>query len=151
MIHSTLVYKAKQSIQSLYELNNHHETVVFGNVGRLLEKKKFTCPCAGCNVCCPWIDTIYNLLMTDISLVLSLPICFSWNNSTFLQRLLQWDQTTWKYRYADDQNDQPDLCYSHCHGGMAFSTSLKERNLHTFRDFSPTSLAVCIYHFTCSS
>jgi hypothetical protein len=53
MAHSTLANRAIQRIQSLYELNNMLETEVLRKVGWLLEKDRFTCPCAGHDACCP--------------------------------------------------------------------------------------------------
>jgi hypothetical protein len=52
-VRSTLAHKAKQSIQSLYELNNKPETEVLRKVGCLLEKDRFTCPRVGRDACCP--------------------------------------------------------------------------------------------------
>lgn len=52
-VRSTLAHRAKQSIQSLYELNNKPETEVSRKVGWLLEKDRFTCPRAGRDACCP--------------------------------------------------------------------------------------------------
>ena len=52
-VRSTLAHKAKQSIQSLYELNNKPETEVLRKVGWLLEKDRFTCPRVGRDACCP--------------------------------------------------------------------------------------------------
>ena len=52
MIHTILAHQVKQSIQSVYKLNNKPEMEVLRKVGWLLEKEGFTCPYMGHDAYC---------------------------------------------------------------------------------------------------